>query len=86
VVEASTSTAIDTIAKADAISGSGLVMDWTANTVTRIVTSLHPSRTYYFAVLVKDAAGYKSLYSPANVTTTTPTKLIYVATNGANGY
>ena len=65
VVKAATSGAIDTVGEADAITGGDLLMDWTANTLTKAVTSLTNGTTYYFAVLVKDEAGNKALYSPA---------------------
>jgi photosystem II stability/assembly factor-like uncharacterized protein len=67
VVQASLGTAIDTVSEANAITtaGAGLVMDWTANTTSSAVTGLASSTTYYFNVLVKDAAGNVSCYTPA---------------------
>jgi len=75
VVRASYSSAIDTVSEANAImtAGSGLVMDWTANTTTRAVAGLTDSTTYYFAVIVRDDAMNMSLYSPQSVTTTDAT-------------
>jgi hypothetical protein len=72
VVQASSSAAIDTVSEVDDVTtaGSGLVMDWTVNTLTAAVTGLSDSATYYFAVLVKDAVGNMSLYTPVSVTTT----------------
>lgn len=63
LVRASTSAAIDTVSEADAITGSDLIMNWTANTTTKY--AFEPSDgTSYFAVLVKDEAGNKALYAP----------------------
>src|SRR5690606_33314164 len=63
------STNIDSVAEIDAKSGGDLLQDWTTNITTKAVTGLSASTTYYFAVLVRDAAGNKSLYSPASQTT-----------------
>lgn len=54
---------IDTIAEADAISGSDLVMDWTVNTLTFDVTGLSGHWFGYYAVVVKDGTGNKALYA-----------------------
>jgi len=58
-------------------------MAWTANTTSFTVSGLSSSTTYWFAVLVKDAAGNKNLYAPASVTTaaadTTPPVLSAVS-------
>ncbi len=70
LVKANDSTAIDTVAEADAVTGAGLVLDWTANTVTGAISSLTDGMTYYFAVLVRDAAGNRTLYTPAGQMTT----------------
>lgn len=71
VVKAISSTAIDTVEEANAIvSGSDLVMDWTAAATSQSVTGLSSGTTYQFAVLVKNSAGKISLYSPVSVTTT----------------
>ena len=64
---------IDTVAEADAKNGANLLQDWTANITTKIVTGLTPSTMYYFAVLVKDAAGNKAIYAPASQATTSDT-------------
>jgi hypothetical protein len=66
VVQASSSAAIDTVAEADAAT---VTMAWAVNTLTTTVTGLSSSTTYYFAVLVKDAAGNEALYAPASVAT-----------------
>jgi hypothetical protein len=63
---------IDTIAEADAKSGGDLLQDWTANITTKAITGLTGSTTYFFAVLVRDAVGNKTLYAPATQTTSSP--------------
>lgn len=63
VVKASLSTDIDTIAKADAITGSGLIQDWAFNLNSMNITGLSGNTTYYFAILVKDNVGNKSMYA-----------------------
>ncbi|HET8938889.1 MAG TPA: DUF1554 domain-containing protein [Polyangiales bacterium] len=71
VVRAATSVEIDTPAEADAItSGPALIVNYTANITSRTVTGLTPLSSYAFAVLVRDAAGNRALYTP--VTQTTP--------------
>ena len=72
LVRASSDAAIDTAAKVEAITGAGLVMDWTANALSASAAGLSASTTYFFAALVKDAAGNASLYAPASVTTDAP--------------
>jgi len=62
LVKASSAEAINTAAKADAITGTDLVMDWTPNTTSKTVSGLLASSTYYFGVLVKDETGNKTLY------------------------
>jgi hypothetical protein len=69
LVKAATAEAIDTVGEADAISGADLLMDWTANTLTKSVTGLSSSTTYFFTVLVKDEAGNQSIYAPVSQAT-----------------
>jgi alpha-tubulin suppressor-like RCC1 family protein len=69
LVRASSSAAIDSVAEADAITGTGLVMDWAANTLTDSVSGLDDGTTYFFAVLVKNNSGLKAIYSPVSITT-----------------
>jgi surface protein len=69
LVKATHLSALDTINKADSISGENLVMDWTPNINSQIVTGLNEGTTYYFAVLVRDIAKNKALYAPASQTT-----------------
>ena len=52
---------------ADAEINGTQVMDYTANTLTKAVTELSSTSAYYYAVIVKDEAGNKSLYTPASV-------------------
>jgi trimeric autotransporter adhesin len=44
-------------------------MNWTANTLTLAITGKSPSTTYYYNVVVKDAAGNQSLYDGKTQTT-----------------
>jgi hypothetical protein len=76
LVQASSSAAIDTVNEADAAAA---VAGWTVNLTSYSVSGLSASTTYYFAVLVKDAAGNKSLYSPVSVTTYAATSATLVA-------
>ncbi len=69
LVKASAAGAIDTVAEANAIAGADIALDWTANALSSSVTGLSLSSTYWFAVLVRDAAGNMSLYAPSSVTT-----------------
>ncbi|PKL38329.1 MAG: hypothetical protein CVV44_10585 [Spirochaetae bacterium HGW-Spirochaetae-1] len=69
LVMAATAEEIDTIAEADAVTGTSLVMDWTVNCNSYVVNELAESTSYYFAVLVQDSSGNKSLYAPQIVTT-----------------
>lgn len=77
LVRASSASSIDTVAEADAISDSNLIMDWTANATSKTTSGLAAGTTYYFAAIVKDATGNKSLYSPASATTSTTSNLVY---------
>jgi len=67
VVQASSSAEIDTVSEADKATVS---MGWTANTTSYAVTGLTAGTIYWFAVLVQDAVGNMSLYTPQSVTTT----------------
>ncbi len=60
---------IDTVAEIDAKSGGDLLQDYTANITTKAVTALTASTTYHFAVIVRDAAGNKTVYAPASQAT-----------------
>jgi hypothetical protein len=77
LVRASASADIDTIAETNAISGVGLIMDWTANDTSQQATGLTQDTTYFFAVLVRDAACNMSLYPPMSVTPSTPANKMY---------
>jgi hypothetical protein len=68
LIRAAETTELDTISEADAITGVGKMMDWTAGTTSFNGTGLTEGNTYAFAVLVRDAAGNKSLYTPISVT------------------
>lgn len=66
VVRASAAADIDTVAEADAVTGEGLVRDWTAGSTSAPASFLLSDTTYHFAVLVRDAAGNMSLYAPVS--------------------
>ncbi len=53
----------------DAEANGTTVADWTADTLSAMATGLSLSTDYYFAVLVKDAAGNKAVYPCQGVTT-----------------
>lgn len=63
----STSNNISTVANME--SNGTKVMDYTANTTSFNATNLSAATTYYFNVIVKDAIGNKSAYSPAYLIT-----------------
>jgi hypothetical protein len=74
LVRSPTSAAIDSLAEADAIAGTGIAMDWKTDALTAEVLSLDASTTYWFAVLVKDASGNMGAYAPKSVTTAAPSE------------
>ena len=58
LVRAATSAAIDTVTEVDAAgAGVTVVDDYTANLTSRNATGLAATTTYFFAVVVRDAAG-----------------------------
>ncbi|AFM10713.1 chitobiase/beta-hexosaminidase C-terminal domain-containing protein [Turneriella parva] len=57
---------INSVALANAKSGSDLVMNWTSGTTSRTVTGLNSGATFHFAVLVRDGFGNMILYAPAS--------------------
>lgn len=69
LVMAAQDTDVDTLAEADAITGTGLVQDFAAALTTQPVTGLTAATSYAFAVVVRDAAGNLALYPPQTVTT-----------------
>ncbi|MBV6492552.1 MAG: hypothetical protein LDLANPLL_00546 [Turneriella sp.] len=69
LVKAASGTAIDSVAEVDAITGADLIADYTSALVTKNATGLTASTTYYFAVVVKDAAGNKAIYTPQSQAT-----------------
>lgn len=68
-VMATSTSDIDTIDEANAITGTGLILDWSTNTLTTNVSSLTENMSYVFAVLVRDDANQMALYTPISVTT-----------------
>ncbi len=83
VVRASAAADIDTVEEADAITGEGLVADWTAALTSSNSGFLLSGTTYYFAVLVRDAAGNMALYDPVSLST--PAISFPKVTNLSNG-
>jgi hypothetical protein len=66
VVRGADAAAVDTLAEIDAITAApGLLADYTDNLTTVTASGLTSSTTYAFAVVVRDAAGNRSLYAPA---------------------
>jgi hypothetical protein len=64
VVQAADAAAIDTLAEATAISGSGIVQNYTAALTQLSVSGLSGGTSYAFAVLVRDGTGNVALYAP----------------------
>jgi hypothetical protein len=60
---------LGTLAEVEAVTGAGVVLSWSAGTLTADVSGLSPQQTLAFAVLVRDAAGLVSLYPAQAVTT-----------------
>jgi hypothetical protein len=83
LVKALQSVDIDSIAEADSVTGANLLMDWTANTLTKAVTGLSPSTTYHFVVLVKDSSSNKTLYTVGSRATNALVRYIYSASGAA---
>lgn len=79
LVKALSPSAISSTSTVDAISGADLVMDWKMNINSHALAGLTEGTDYYFAVLVKDAAGNMSLYSPQLVTTLDKTAPVHGA-------
>ncbi len=91
VVIGTSAATIDTIAEVDAItSGPGLIADYTANLTTATATGLSSSTSYALAVIVRDAAGNRALYTPAvrstsDITAPTPGTAIGFSSVTATG-
>jgi hypothetical protein len=79
--------AIDTVAECEGVSATK-EMDWTTNVLTRIISGKSAGTTYYFNVIVRDAAGNKSVYSgisqATNSDTTPPTAGSFGASTGVS--
>ncbi|MGZ3722760.1 MAG: DUF1554 domain-containing protein [Bdellovibrionales bacterium] len=72
----STSNNISSVSTAEA--NGTLVMDWTANTTSKVVSGLSNETTYYFTVLIKNDAAVES-YETATRATLCTGKMIYLA-------
>ena len=82
LVKGNSASAIDTIEKIESITGPDLIQTYAANSLSRVVSSLTPSTTYYFAVAVKDEAGNSTAYSAVSAKTK-PTLNSSTPSNGA---
>ncbi|PKK90669.1 MAG: hypothetical protein CVV64_07240, partial [Candidatus Wallbacteria bacterium HGW-Wallbacteria-1] len=60
--------------------------DWTANTVTKAISGLTASTTYWFNVLVKDQAGIKVAYTTGSQATTGPATISSAVLSSDNTY
>lgn len=60
---------IDTIAEVVALTGPGVLRDWTASLAPLTVTSLSAGQTIYVTVVVEDLAGNRAIYLPQPMTT-----------------
>lgn len=76
VVKATSPANIDTIDEANAVAGADVVIDWTANIASASVTGLTADTDYYFAAIVEDEAGNKSLYAPIGQMTQTASVIV----------
>lgn len=56
-----------------------LLLNWTANTLTKAVTGLNDETTYYFTVLVKNDDDLVTAYSSTTSKTLCDGKMIYLA-------
>jgi len=83
VVMAPDASSISTVAGAQAVTGSNVVLDWTANRMDAQYApagSVQGAQTYAVAVLVKDQNDVTAIYTPQTVTTLHH-KLIFVTDN-----
>jgi len=67
-VRRSTTNNIDTVLRAEAYGS--IVQAYSPNISSALMTGLTPETTYYFNVIVRDAAGNRAAYVPKSVTTT----------------
>lgn len=85
VVQSTSANDIDTVEEANAITGSGIVQDWTPNITSAEAENLTASTTYYFAVLVRNAAGSMALYPPESTTTLQGERIFITAVAPSGG-
>lgn len=69
IVSSNTVADLLSLETADALTGNHIVADWTTNISETTLSSLTSSSLYAYAVLVKDAAGNKSIQGPVLVQT-----------------
>ena len=68
LVTDTTFTNVNSISKVEAVTGAGLIVDWTVDLTPQIeVVGLLPNTNYYFGLLVRDRAGNISMYPVAVV-------------------
>lgn len=68
VCSGASAAAVNSVANCEAATS---VMTYTAHTFTKTITERSPATTYYYNVVVKDAAGNKALYDGKTQSTTT---------------
>jgi N-acetylneuraminic acid mutarotase len=66
VCSGASAAAINEVAECE---GATIIMNYTANTLTRVLTGLTPQTTYFYNVVVRDGAGNKSIYNGQSETT-----------------
>lgn len=69
IVKASSVSAIDTAEEADSVGDGDVVMDWTPAQLSGNAAGLSSGTSYAVAVLVRDEAGNKALYTPQTTVT-----------------
>lgn len=62
---------LDTLSEALAISGTGIVMDWTQDELSKTVSDISPTLHTAYAVLVRDERGNVTIYPPRTVSSET---------------
>ncbi len=85
VVQSTSESDIDTVEEANAITGSGIVQDWTPSITSAEADNLAASTTYYFAVLVRNTAGSMALYPPEPTTTLQGERIFITAVAPSGG-
>jgi hypothetical protein len=66
LVRAADAAAIDTLAEAEGVAASQVVVDWTEGVSSGQLTGLDDAEAFAVTVLVRDAAGNKAIYTPVS--------------------